>query len=447
MTGQRMGSELLATSLRDPRRVALGLAVVTLVALAAALIRPSADVQLYERYAKDALTAPIAHRLPVEYPALSAVIFVIAHLAPMQYPLSFALLMAIVLGGLVLAGRGLGAEPAWLGRLVWYLGLGTTTVLFSRYDLLPATAALIAVLEARRHRWGTAWIAAVLGGALQLFPFLLLPGFLIAEWRETRRLPWSRMAISALSLAAVAGLQHALAPASVLSPVRYELRRGFEFSSLPGSLTLLGNLGQVRFRFGFGAWEIVGSGHTAIADVMGFLAIASIIGLWVAALRNRLEVGEVALAVLSVAVLTDRALAPQYLIWLAPLWALWPLRRGWLASAALTTLVYPVAFRLDPLLGSTMMLAAAMAIARNVVLLGATLSWLRARLVEHRSAEPDEAESTVACAARDTFLAGRRREGAWGDEPVREPWSTGAAALQASRCGIEGGGTSVLEGR
>ncbi len=34
------------------------------------------------------------------------------------------------------------------------------------------------------------------------------------------------------------------------------------------------------------------------------------------------------LAVLSVSVLGDKVFSPQYLIWLAPIWAYWPLRRG-----------------------------------------------------------------------------------------------------------------------
>ena len=45
-----------------------------------------------------------------------------------------------------------------------------------------------------------------------------------------------------------------------------------------------------------------------------------------------LSVEATSLAVLSVSVLGDKAFSPQYLIWLAPLWAYWPFRRGWVVS-------------------------------------------------------------------------------------------------------------------
>ena len=69
--------------------------------------------------------------------------------------------------------------------------------------------------------------------------------------------------------------------------------------------------------------------------------VAGIVAIWRFAALGRLSVEATSLAVLSVSVLGDKAFSPQYLIWLAPLWAYWPLRRGWLAAAALTTLVFP----------------------------------------------------------------------------------------------------------
>ena len=79
-------------------------------------------------------------------------------------------------------------------------------------------------------------------------------------------------------------------------------------------------------------------------------------------------------------VLGDKAFSPQYLIWLAPLWAYWPLRRGWLAAAALSTLVYPLLFIEGGLLGHSYYFAAGAALVRNVILILATARWAREQL-------------------------------------------------------------------
>ena len=58
---------------------------------------------------------------------------------------------------------------------------------------------------------------------------------------------------------------------------------------------------------------------------------------WVLGYRGLLSVVAVSLAVLSIAVFSEKSFAPQYLMWLAPFWAYWPIRRGWVVAALLTT--------------------------------------------------------------------------------------------------------------
>ena len=88
----------------------------------------------------------------------------------------------------------------------------------------------------------------------------------------------------------------------------------------------------------------------------------------------------VSLGVLSVAVLAEKSFAPQYIVWLAPLWAYWPMRRGWLAAALLTTLVYPVLYAEAHAFGPGFFWATTVAAVRNAVLAVATLSWLLGQL-------------------------------------------------------------------
>jgi len=361
-------------------RIALRLVAITTVALIAALALPQSDVLLYHRYAQNLLHGPGRTRLPVEYPALSAAVFVAPLALPIGYRLGFALLMVVTLGALVFAGHVLHAGPGWLNRLISYLALGTAAVLFARYDLLPSLAVLIAVLQARRRRWSSAWLACLIGAALKLFPLVLLPGLVLIEWREEHRFPWRRLVLTGLVIATFVLLQSALVPGSVWSPLHYELRRGFEFSSLPGSLTALADPLHLHWVYGFGSWEVIGSGHVAIQTAVGICEVAVLVWLWRLAWRGRLLVDELCLGVLSTIVLGDRALAPQYLVWVIPLWALWPMRRAWLCAAALTTLTYPVAFSLGTHYGGSLFPATLVGAGRNIVLLAGTVTWMHERL-------------------------------------------------------------------
>jgi len=178
----------------------------------------------------------------------------------------------------------------------------------------------------------------------------------------------------------VAGVQSAVSPGSVLSPLLYESRRGFEVESLAGGLTLLAAPSRVKFIFAYSSREIVGPYHTAISLLVTAAMLAGLIAIWRLAAQRRLSLEACSLAVLTVAVLGDKAFSTQYLIWLVPFWAYWPLRRGWLAAAALTTLVYPFLFIEAALVGHGFYPATAASLVRNVVLIVATARWLHDQL-------------------------------------------------------------------
>ena len=129
------------------------------------------------------------HSLPREYPAPATALFLAPLALPFSYALGFALLAAAGAVALVLSSDGLAEYPGWSRRTCIYLLVGSAAVVFARYDVFPALAALLAVEAARREQWGRAWAWAVVGGLLKLFPFLLLPGFLIAERVQTGKWP------------------------------------------------------------------------------------------------------------------------------------------------------------------------------------------------------------------------------------------------------------------
>lgn len=364
----------------DLARTAIGFLALIVVAMAGTRVVAPSDVALYHHYAHAMLHGPFASGLPKEYPALAGMLFVGVNGLPGSYVAAFAVCMAICLGLLLYWGLRWIADARWAQRLLLYLALGVATVMLFRFDLLPASCAFAAVVYARRERYNRAWIAAWFGAALKFFPALLLPGFFIFEWRRTGRPPWRRLGVAAAATAVVVVVQSAVAPGTLWAPFRYEARRGFEFSSVPGTLSLIPSGGHLAWRFGFGNWQVVGPGHAAIAATMAVAELAGVAAVWWWLARRRLGVEAASLAVLSIAVLADRALAPQYLIWLAPLWALWPLRRSWIAACVLTFLTFPVALELHSVHGFSAMLPSLVAAARNVVLIAGTAAWLRGEL-------------------------------------------------------------------
>lgn len=334
------------------------------------------DLSLYQHYARLALRRPLFRSLPKEYPALALLIFLVPRILPVFYPVVFAVVAAGVGVVLVLSTDGVERWPGWSRRVCTYLLLASVAVVFARYDVFAVLTMVLAVEGARHGRWGRAWSWGVLGGLLKLFPFLLLPGFLVLERVKTGKWALRRPLVSLAPVALVGVGQSLLSPGSVLRPVRYELHRGLELSSVQGSLSFLLDPVHAQWVSAFGSIEVLGTGRAFIGVLFSAAAIAALVGIWALGFRGRLGVEAVSLAVLSVAVFSDKAFGAQYLMWLIPLWAYWPLRKGWLAAAALTTLIYPVLYAEAPVWGPGYYLPTGAAVIRNGVLIATTAFWL-----------------------------------------------------------------------
>ena len=131
---------------------------------------------------------------------------------------------------------------------------------------------------------------------------------------------------------------------------------------------------------GFGSVEVVGPGHLGIGLTVTLAAGLTMLTIWVLAGRGRLSVVAVSLAALSVAILAEKSFAPQYLVWLAPLWAYWPMRRGWVTAAILTTIVFPLLYGEAHAWGPGFYFPTILAMVRNIVLLVATINWFLEQL-------------------------------------------------------------------
>ena len=360
--------------------VALLLPVLFAIGMDFAISVPNAsDTALYHRYATEALTSPLLHSFPKEYPAAALAIYMLPLLLPIKYLITCALIAALGTIALVLCSDGLPAHPGWSRRTIIYLLLGTAAVILGRYDVFPALATFLAVDAARRDKWGRAWTWGVLGGLLKLFPFLLLPGFLLAEHARTGRWAIRRAGVACIPVALVACVQSVLSPGSAPSPIRYELNRGFELESLPAGLTLLTDPFHVKWKFQYGGWEILGAHHNVISIMVLLATVAGVVAVWRFAALGRLPVEATSLAVLSVSVLGDKAFSPQYLIWLAPLWAYWPLRRL-VGRRSPDDPGVPGAVHRGEFVWPSYYFATGAALARNVVLIVATACWAREQL-------------------------------------------------------------------
>jgi hypothetical protein len=364
----------------ERRWIVAGLCLVVTGAAFCGAVVPHSDVSVYQHYAKAMLRGPLSAGLPKEYPALAGGVFAALASVPLPYLFAIELVMAGSLVCLIAAGVRVLRSSAWAQRTLIYLVLGAGTLMFTRFDLLPATFGFLALLCARRNRFGWAWALAAAGASLKLFPALLLPGFFVYEWRLTGRQPWRRVAATVTALGGLALVQALVVPGTLMNPFRYEIDRGFEMYSVPGSLTTLLNPLHLHWRVAYGGWQVSGPGYSGIGHLTTAVEVLLALATWRAIFNRRLSLEAGSLAILSLAILTDRALAPQYLIWLAPLWALWPTRRGWVAASALTFLTYPVSMGIASEFRLSLLLPTVMGLVRNVVLVAATAGWVREEL-------------------------------------------------------------------
>jgi hypothetical protein len=256
-----------------------------------------------------------------------------------------------------------------------------------------------ALLAARTRPW-VAGALTGLGAAIKLWPALLIPA-LLAD-KERRKPTAIGFVVVGFGLALISLLTGGLT--RLFSPLTWQSGRGLQIESVWASpLMLLRMISPDRwlveisryqayeiFGFGVGLWQTV-------SDVATVLGLLTIVVLWVRAYRmsggvTPVAVALVVLATVTVVIITNKTLSPQYLLWIGgPIAALLLLRDGaiteglrrWvvrigvagLVLAGLTQLVYPLLY--DSYLGVTntagLVIATLVTTLRNVCLLAFTV--------------------------------------------------------------------------
>jgi hypothetical protein len=352
------------------------------------------DTALYQAYGDAIVGGAVPYRdVAVEYPPAALPAFVVPSLVAAEGDLAayrgvFEALMAVcgalaaALIGFMLVRAGGGLVRVTLGIALFGLApLALGSVVLSRFDLWPVAlvAAALAALVAERPRLGLGLLG--LATAAKVYPAVLIPLAVTYVWK--RRGHGEALRCLALTLGVIAVIVVpfvALAPDGVWDTVVRQATRPLQIESLGASLLLVAYQvfhTPLAMRSSHGSQNLVGTAPDILEPLAtGVLAVA-LLGSWIAFARGPAETARLlryGAAVVCVFVAFGKVLSPQFLIWLVPLVALVPGRRGVAAGAlvllalALTQLWFPyryweLALRFDPL-------ASWLVFARDVVLVG-----------------------------------------------------------------------------
>jgi uncharacterized membrane protein len=208
-------------------------------------------------------------------------------------------------------------------------------VLISRYDLFPTMLSIAALTAIYFGRDRTGFVLLALGTAAKAYPAVIVPVAAIYIWRNHGR----RKAIECLAIFAGVVLACVL-PFLIIAPhgfwmaIHGQASRPPQIESLAASVFLAAHqlIGtHVHLYFTHSSDNINGHPAMQLASVMSVLQIVALAFTWLfyaagPATKERLLTASA--AAVCAFIVFDRVLSPQYMIWLAPLVAVIPGRRG-----------------------------------------------------------------------------------------------------------------------
>jgi uncharacterized membrane protein len=358
------------------------------------------DTVEYAKYAHNVLDRSLVpyRDFSVEYPPLALPPFVIPSLFAGKhfstymeiFGLGMAICGVLAVGfvALVLAAQRISTRRLIAGvALVALSPLLLGAVLLSRYDLFPAmlTIASLAALFFGRER--TAFALLALGAAAKAYPAVIVPIAAVYVWRNSG----ARKAIGCVAIFAAIVLVCFLpflviAPHGVWWAIHGQASRPPQIESLGAAVFLAAHqlIGtHLTYYFTHSSDNLNGHAALQFASVMSVLQIVApllVLFLFARGPATKERLLTAAAAAVCAFIVFDRVLSPQYLIWLAPLVALVPGRRGVAAMAmvacamCMTQIWYPLHF--TPLKHFQPLESWAV-IARDLVLLAlfAALAW------------------------------------------------------------------------
>ena len=242
-----------------------------------------------------------------------------------------------------------------IGALSLYAGV-TAPLVPWRYDLFPAMLTAFALLAVSRNRPLATGIFLGFGIAAKLYPIVVLPviGVYYMSKREWRPM-WILVAGCAGTVFLVALPFYLIAGDGLLVFLHYHQQRGVQIESVTGGLFMLVCVLQHGFApigLSYGAWHLHSPFSDALAPLHSILFV-SVYALFLGIAYSRfrlsksesqesrlLELSQLCAAALLIFMLTNKVLSPQYLAWLFPFAALFPIRQAiWFVGVGAITMV------------------------------------------------------------------------------------------------------------
>jgi hypothetical protein len=365
------------------------------------------DTGLYQQYGDAMAGGQVPYRdFRLEYPPGALPVFVLPSLDHegdrSAYDRWFDRLMslcgAVAIAGVALVLRALGAGPA---RTAGALGLVAISpllvgsVMLSRFDLWPASLAVLALAALLHERLALAALALGAAIAAKLWPLVLVPLVVAHVWRTRGFLTAAVWAAGLVLVDAAVFLPFTvLSPAGVQASFHAQIARPLQLESLGGAVLIaLHHLAGTSLHVvtTYGSQNLEGTGaHAAevATTVAGVLALAAVWALYARRPADGERLVVHAAAAVAAALAFGKVFSPQFLIWLVPLVPLVRGRRGIAAGAllaaalVLTQLWFPQHYW--PLANGFAQRESWLLLARDlaVVALAALLAWPR---LEHES--------------------------------------------------------------
>jgi Glycosyltransferase family 87 len=329
------------------------------------------DVRYYARQL-DALFGPAGVQDVLrEYPAPALAVFVppwwLAGGNRIAYVVTFVLLMVAVDAAFSAAlWRAAKRRPAPGVRLWLLLAPLLGPLVFTRFDLVPATLAGAAVLALAASRPAGAGLLTAAGAAVKLWPAGLLPALLIPRAGRARLLA----GFGAGVIVALGGTLLICGSSRLVSPLTWQDERGLQIESFFAVPLLWARAVQpsrwdVEYTRFF-AYQIEGPGTGVLIRLSTLATIAAVVllaWLWWRCMRSPADrgadpvtlAGLLSIAIACLLVMTNKTLSPQYLLWVGGLLAAVGCIRPaeptvarmsalLLATCLVTQVIYPLAY-------------------------------------------------------------------------------------------------------
>lgn len=326
-------------------QVALLAALLWIGSLAMSMaIRPH-DLAVYHAEAVLAIHGRWHTLLARSYPVGAVAVFVLVAMVPLPFAWAFGLACGIALAVLCGLCRRVPERLQWGRRTMAYLAAGSLALVVGRYDIFAAVCTFGAVESARRGRFAAAWRWSTAGFLLKLFPAVLWPAFVVAQWRAEGRVRLAQLLCPVLGVvawavpAAVGAHGQLLHVAVARCP-----GRPLEVGSLAAGLSIVLHPTTVAWAQRCSSQSVVAGASRGMADALmvgaGLVAGVTLVVLaW-----GRLRVEQAALVLLTALLLASTIFSAQYLMWVIPLWAYNRVRWQWLAAAIITTVSFPFGY-------------------------------------------------------------------------------------------------------